>query len=217
MRSTATDTAASPGSAYADRVFRSPMGVTGGVLLLAFGIALAGDAVLHGTGRAPWVALSGLLLAAPLVIAFTVYPAVHANEERLRVRNPFRTIVIPWALVEEVRAKYSTEVVASGVTYQLWAVAVSMRGRKRADRRSTRTMEPDGPPGLFGRTRVRQITPQEQPVLATADQAVTDLREMAERHGTATGTTAAITTRWAWPLYAPALAGLIALVLVNVL
>ncbi|MDI5967361.1 PH domain-containing protein [Streptomyces sp. SL13] len=202
-------------SAYADRAFRSPMGVFGGVLLLIFGVWLVTDAALHGPGRTPWVALSGMLLAAPLVIAFTVRPVVYVSDKRMLVRNPFRTVTIPLARVESVEAKYSTEVFAGGKKYQLWAVPVSMRARKRADRRSTRTMVPDGPPGLFGRTRVRHVTPAAEPVLASSDQAVIALRDLVELHSAAPQAQGEITQRWAWPVYVPAALGLIALIVVN--
>ncbi|MGO4424824.1 PH domain-containing protein, partial [Streptomyces sp. MCAF7] len=85
---------------YADRVYRSPGGIAGGVLLLAIGAWLGIDAMIRGEGRAPWLALAGLLFAVPLVIAFTVRPAVFAGQDRLRVRNPFRTITLPWGSVE---------------------------------------------------------------------------------------------------------------------
>ena len=202
--------------AYADRVFRSPTGVFGGVLLLIFGVWMVADAVLHGPGRTPWVALSALLLAAPPVSAFTLRPVVYVSERRMLVRNPFRTITIPWARVESVDAKYSTEVVAGGVRYQLWAIPVSMRARKRAERRGGRAMELDGPPGLLGRTRVSRVTPVAEPQLASSDQAVLDLRELAERNAGNPDAQGPVTKTWAWPLFAPALLGLIALIVVNV-
>lgn len=192
------------------------MGVFGGVLLLAFGVWMVTDAVVHGPGRAPWVALSGLLLAAPLVVAFTLRPAVYVSEKRILVRNPFRTVTIPWARVESVEARFSTEVVADGAKYQLWAIPVSMRARKRADRRGTRTMEMDGPPGLFGRTRTRTVTPPAEPQMATSDQAVLDLRDLAERHADDPEAQGPITKAWAWPVYLPSVLGLIGLIVVNV-
>ena len=93
----------------------------------AIGAWLGIDAMIRGEGRAPWLALAGLLFAVPLVIAFTVRPAVFAGQDRLRVRNPFRTITLPWASVEAVRAGYSSEVLAGGAKYQMWAIPVSLR------------------------------------------------------------------------------------------
>ncbi|MFE3230348.1 PH domain-containing protein, partial [Nocardia sp. NPDC059228] len=87
----------SPEPAYAERVFRSPAGIAGGVLLLALAAWMGIDALVRGHGSTPWFALAGLLLAVPLVVAFTMRPAVFADDDRLRIRNPFRTILLPWA------------------------------------------------------------------------------------------------------------------------
>ncbi|MET9949536.1 PH domain-containing protein, partial [Streptomyces sp. NPDC006341] len=120
---------------YDDRVYRSSMAVVTGVLLLALIVWLCGDAVVRGSGSTPWIALAVALFALPLTVAFTVRPAVFANDDRMRVRNPFRVIELPWAAVDAVRAGYSAEVLAEGSKYQLWAVPVSLRERKKASRK----------------------------------------------------------------------------------
>ncbi len=213
---------------FDDRAFRSPMGIAGGVLLLGFGVWLVTDAVAYGAGRAPLFALAWLLLAAPLVTAFTLRPAVFAGEARMRVRNPFRTVTIPWARVESLRSMYSTEVVADGVTYQLWSVPVSMRARKRADRQTVRAASPARGGGLFGRRdysdplvpapagRGRDAA-DDHPALAPSDQTVLDLRELAERNAGNPGCDAAVTTRWAFEVMVPAVLGAIALLLLALL
>lgn len=71
-------------------------GAGGGALLLLVVLWLGFDALFKGHGRTPWLALAGLILVVPLIVAFTLRPAVFANEERLRVRNPFRVISLPW-------------------------------------------------------------------------------------------------------------------------
>ncbi len=205
---------------FADRAFRSPMGIVGGVLLLVFGVWLVGDAVAHGSGRAPLFALAWLLLLAPMVIAFTLRPVVFAGSERMRVRNPFRTITIPWARVRGVEAKFSTEVVTDGAKYQLWSVPVSMRARKRADRQMARATMPAGGGGLFGRrgapdpfATARPARPaSDQPVLAPSDQAVRDLRDLAERNAPNPGADAPVAIRWAYEILAPAALGAVALI-----
>ncbi|MCP9957573.1 PH domain-containing protein [Streptomyces sudanensis] len=174
--------------AYADRSYRSPMAMAGGVLMLGIGLWMGGDALLRGDGRTPWTAAAGLLLGVPLVIAFTFRPAVFAGDDRMRVRNPFRTIVLPWAAVATVRATYSTEVVTqSGDTYQLWAVPVSMRQRKRAARGG------DGTP-------------------AGTENTVRELRELAERKAARPTAQGEPEVRWAYEVIVPALLGLAALV-----
>ncbi|WP_079104853.1 PH domain-containing protein, partial [Streptomyces prasinopilosus] len=123
----------------ADRVYRSNPGIAGGVLLLAVTGWMCVDAMISGEGRAPWLALAALLLLVPPVVAYTLLPAVHAGEDRLRVRNPFRTVELPWGRVASLRSGYSNEVVTdAGTTYQLWALPVSLRARKRAARQEMR-------------------------------------------------------------------------------
>ncbi|KIF05764.1 membrane protein, partial [Streptomyces sp. RSD-27] len=124
--------------AYADRVYRSPMAVVTGVLILAMIVWLCGDAVLRGVGSGRWIGLAAALCAVPLTVAFTIRPAVFANEDRMRVRNPFRVITLPWGAVDAVRAGYSAEVLADGAKYQLWSVPVSLRERKKANRTAGR-------------------------------------------------------------------------------
>ncbi|MET9803925.1 PH domain-containing protein [Streptomyces sp. NPDC006368] len=187
---------------YADRSFRSPAGIVGGLLLLGFAAWIGGDALVTGDGRAPWVALAGLLLVVPLIVAFTFRPVVYANEDRMRVRNPFRTIDLPWAAVAAVRAGYSSEVVTQdGTKYQLWSVPVSLRERKRAARRQARGGEPADPATTGA---------------AGADRTIAELRDLAEQCASRPTAQGAPRVRWAYELIAPALAGLIALVVLIV-
>ncbi|NED79092.1 PH domain-containing protein, partial [Streptomyces sp. SID11233] len=96
-----------PSPAAPDRIYRSPAGIAAGVFLLILGGWLGADAIVLGEDRTPWIAIAALLCVIPLVIAFTLRPAVYANTERLRVRNPFRTIVLPWKAVAALRSGYS--------------------------------------------------------------------------------------------------------------
>ncbi|PWI43814.1 PH domain-containing protein [Streptomyces sp. ICBB 8177] len=207
--------AGADGSPYADRAFRSPMGVVGGVLLLALGLWLVIDAMLHGTGRTPWLALAVLVLGAPLVYAFTLRPVVYAGEARMLVRNPFRTITIPWAAVEAVRSGYTSEVLAGGRTFQLWSVPVSMRARKRASRQAMRAAAggdtaaaPSRGP-VFGRGGTAAA---DGPPRAQSDQVVDQLNELAERNAPKEGAKGEVAVRWAYEVIAPAVVGAIATV-----
>jgi hypothetical protein len=192
-------------TAYAERAYRSSSGIASGVLLLALGLWLGGDAVISGSGRAPWLSLAGLLLAVPLVVAFTLRPAVFAGDDRIRVRNPFRTITAPWSTVEAVRAGYSTELLAGGRKYQLWAIPVSLRARKRAARQSSRAAAAgDTALGVGG--GAAGPAPRSWP-----DQAVQDLRELTEKNASREGAQGEVVTRWAWEIIAPAAAGAVAL------
>lgn len=189
--------------AYDDRVYRSPMATVTGVVLLALLAWLCGDAVVRGSGNVPWIALAIALCLAPVIVAFTVRPAVFANDDRLRVRNPFRIIELPWAAVDTVRARFSAEVLAEGATYQLWSIPVSLRERKKANRRQT---------GRLGLGIGQGKTPDEESRRASADQIVDDLRELQERGASRAGAQGSVKVSWSYEIIAPAVVGALILI-----
>ncbi|WP_430478406.1 PH domain-containing protein [Streptomyces sp. P11-1] len=198
---------------YADRTHRSTSALVCGVLLLALVGVMAGDALIRGEGQAPWLALAALLTAVPLIVAFTLRPVVAVNNERIRIRNPFRTIQLPWTEVADVRAGYSSELIAAGGTkYQLWAIPVSLRDRKRASRAAARTPHKDAygrfSPSAGAGTDAHRHT---APPVAAADQTIMELRDLAERAGDPKGDAGATTgsVRWAYEVIAPAVAGVV--------
>ncbi|SDO42684.1 PH domain-containing protein [Actinacidiphila guanduensis] len=207
--------AGGPGGGYADRAYRSAAGISGGVLLLALAGWLGGDAVARGTGSTPWLALAGLLLAVPLIIAFTIRPAVFANDEQIRVRNPFRTITLPWSGVDAVRASYSTELMAGDRKFQLWAIPVSLRARKRAARQTARAQagssrrDPFAPPA----PRRRPGSDPDGTIRAYSDQALAELRELCDKHEVDPESRPAPAIRWAYEVIAPAAAGAVVLII----
>ncbi|TXS56601.1 PH domain-containing protein [Streptomyces sp. t39] len=193
---------------YADRVFRSPAAMAGGGLLLAIIAWIVVDAAVRGEGRTPWLALAGALFAVPLIVAFTFRPAVYANDERLRIRNPFRTVTVPWGAVADVRASYSSELVTqTGTKYQLWAIPVSLRQRKRAARRQVQRATDDP----HGRTSVTADVADEAARMAPADRTIAELRATAERLGASPEAQGEPSTRWALELLAPLAAGAVLL------
>jgi hypothetical protein len=200
---------------YDDRVYRSPMSVATGVLLLGLTAWLCGDAVVRGSGNTPWVALAIALCAVPLIVAFTIRPAVFANDDRLRVRNPFRVIELPWAAVDAVRAGYSAEVLAEGSKFQLWAVPVSLRERKRASRQQLSRRG-----GLTGRglsAPDENTAAPAAPQRARADQVVDELRELAERGASRAGAQGSVRVHWSYEIIAPAVAGAVLLIVLIAL
>ncbi|MBJ3808747.1 PH domain-containing protein [Streptomyces flavofungini] len=195
---------------YKDRGYRSHGAIAGGVLLLAIGAWLGIDALIRGEGRTPWVALAGLFFAVPLVIAYTLRPAVYANEDRLRIRNPFRTITLPWGAISGLRSGYSNEVFTQdGTKFQLWAIPVSLRGRKKAARRHAQQVAADDPAA----SRVRPGAPgATHPHTRDAgDQSMDDLREIAERRENAEAAQGEPVVRWAYEILAPSVAGAVLL------
>ncbi|MET9447919.1 PH domain-containing protein [Streptomyces cinerochromogenes] len=219
-----------PAPAAKDRTYRSPLGLAGGALLLLVVLWLGFDALVKGNGRTPWLALAGLILIVPVVIAFTLRPAVFANEDRLRVRNPLRVITLPWGEVASLRSGYSNEVVAkSGAKYQLWAVPVSLRARKKAARRQQRAAADEARgvtpgsrggglgPGVLGLGGFSLRGPDTGPTRAETDQIVDELRELLERREEAESAQGEASVRWAYEVIAPAVAGAVLLLILVAL
>ncbi|MFD8225508.1 PH domain-containing protein [Streptomyces massasporeus] len=211
-----------------DRVHRSAPAIAGGVLLLAITGWLGIDAIVSGEGRTPWLALAVLLLVVPLVIAFTLRPAVYVGEDRLRIRNPFRIVVVPWGQVASLRSSYSNEVLTeSGAKYQLWAVPVSLRARKKAARREMRATaqarremgRDEGRGGALGMRAVEGGLGREPisqgPARAETDRIMDELRGLHEARHEAESARGEVTVRWAYEVLAPAVAGAV-LVLILV-
>ncbi|MEU9345956.1 PH domain-containing protein [Streptomyces sp. NPDC048278] len=213
-----------------DRIYRSPQALIGGVLLLVIVGWLGIDALLRGHGHTPWLALAALILVVPLIVAFTLRPAVFAGEDRLRVRNPFRVITLPWGEIAALRSGYSNEVVVkSGAKYQLWAIPVSLRGRKKAARQRAKA-EADVRRGGTGAGTARRglggfggfggfgssgglggSEHTNEPTRADTDKVMDDLRELLESRGPAESAQGEITVRWAYEVAAPAVAGAVLL------
>jgi hypothetical protein len=197
-----------------DRIYRSPAGMAGGVLLLAIVLWLGTDALVQGEDRTPWLALASMIFAVPPIGAFTLRPAVFASEERLRIRNPFRVIVLPWGQIAALRSGYSNEVVVeSGTKFQLWAIPVSLRGRKKAARRTAKAERGGGRAGGLGLGFAGGggAVPDDGPVRAETDKVMDDLRDLWETHGQAESAQGEVTVRWAYEILVPALAGAVLL------
>lgn len=204
-----------PASAAGSLVYRSPLALVAGVLLLALIGWLGIDALIAGHGRTPWFALAALILLVPLVTAFTLRPAVFSGEDRLRVRNPFRSVSLPWGEIASVRSGYTNEVVTnSGAKYQLWAIPVSMRDRKKAARRQSGAARPgrSGGFGMFGGAGAGAAD-HDGPARAESDRIVADLRSTLDRRGTAETAQGEVGARWAYEVIAPVIAGAVLLLI----
>ncbi|MFI6338495.1 PH domain-containing protein [Streptomyces sp. NPDC050535] len=204
-----------------DRIYRSPAGMAGGVLLLGLVAWLGIDAIVSGEGRTPWLALAAMLLVVPLFVAFTLRPAVYANADRLHVRNPLRVITLPWGQVSALRSSYSNEIVdKDGRKFQLWAVPVSLRGRKKAAQRQARDAADasgkrrggGGRTGFGGFGSLGGVASEASgPARAEADRVMDELRELFEARREAESAQGEVTVRWAYELLAPAVAGAVLL------
>ncbi|MCX4748629.1 PH domain-containing protein [Kitasatospora sp. NBC_01287] len=199
------------GPKYADHVFRSTPGIVSGVLLLAVAGWLIVDAMLNSSGKTPWIALACAPVFAFPVIAYTLRPSVSAGLDRLVVRNPLRTVVVPWAEVEELRAGYSVEVLADGKSYQMWAVPVSLRQRNKANRMAARGAVTEDPraPRLNPFTRPTRNTVPGAPDSnrAWSDQVVDVLREQGRTNAVRPTAKGEITVSWCWWVIVPTLVG----------
>ncbi|WP_407550227.1 PH domain-containing protein [Streptomyces sp. Pv4-95] len=201
---TSPERSSPPQQQFAERSYRSPAALVGGVLLLLLGLWLGGDALLRGDARTKLTAAFTLLLGVPLVTAFTLRPQVRANEDRLTVRNPFRTITLPWSAVEYLRATFSAEVFTGAGKYQLWAVPVSLRQRKKVSKQAARGA--GAPRSRFG------LGADDGPVpRAMADQTLDELREIKERAAHRESATGEPVVRWAYEIIAPCMAGAVGL------
>lgn len=215
-----------------DRIYRSPAGLIGGVLLLAIACWLGIDALVSGHGRTPWLALAGLILVVPAIAAFTLRPAVYAGPDRLRVRNPFRVVVLPWGEIASLRSGFSNEVVTkAGAKFQLWSVPVSLRARKKAARREAKAAaeaagaQRGGRSGALGfggglggfgggmgaGSGMRGGAVPGGSTRAESDQIMTDLRELLETREQAESAQGEVTVRWAYEVIAPVVAGAVLL------
>ncbi|WP_436786564.1 PH domain-containing protein [Yinghuangia sp. YIM S10712] len=169
--------------------YRSRPAVFTGVVLVAVGVWLMIDSAVRDGGKTTMTVVGAVLAVGAVAVALTLRAAAFAGPDRLRIRNPFRTIDIPWSEVREVRAEYSLEVRTSGDRkFHVWAIPVSLRERKRAMRVNARSQAEDPYGGQHPTV----------PQAALADHAVADFRGMAEQfRKTSTGDVKAV---WYWPV-----------------
>lgn len=206
---------------YHDKVYRSGPGLVGGCFLLVLLLWLTIDAMVTGSGSAPALAASVLVLGAPLIAAFSLWPQVRAGQDRLIVRNPFRTIKLRWDAVESLVSTLSVELRAGRRKFVIWALPVSLRQRKRASKRAMidagdrGTVSNTPRPGLFGAPR----SLPEPAAEAMADRAVTELNERVAQYREELPADAGepeLSVAWNWWLIAPMLAGAVATIVALV-
>ncbi|MEH0545515.1 PH domain-containing protein [Streptomyces sp. NPDC054884] len=203
-----------------DRIFRSPAGIATGAVSLAVVLGLGVIAVVSTGGATLWKSLAGMLLVVPLLFALTLRPAVFADDDRLRVRNPFRTVTLPWEAVSGLRAGHSNEVFDQlGTKYQLWAIPVSVRGVRQAGYEQMRMVEsslvPGGQPlnrrGLFDAGRPDRPTAETKRLRPSSGSAIDSLRALQEAGAATQEGQGRPEVRWAYEIIVPASVGLVLL------
>ena len=114
-------------------VYRGPGAVVGGAIVLLFCVGGAVDLIVEA-GASDLPGAAALLLVAALGFAYGVYPAAFAGDESLVVRNPLRTITLPWGAVTRLSAQLSFIAHTAHRRFTVWAVPVSLRDRRKAER-----------------------------------------------------------------------------------
>lgn len=114
-------------------VYRGPAALIGGALVVVF-CAFGAIDLLVESGTQDLVAAAILTLVAVLAALYGVYPAAFAWNDRLVVRNPFRTIELPWDAVTDLSARLSFMAHTESRRFTVWAIPVSLRERRRVER-----------------------------------------------------------------------------------
>jgi len=128
-----------PGPAEKPTVYRGPGAVFGGAIVFLFCLGGAIDLIAEqGTVDLPGA--SAMLLVASLAFAYGVYPAAFSGPDALVVRNPLRTITVSWGIVTKLTAQLSFIAFTPVQRYTVWAVPVSIRDRRKAERGRLRDM-----------------------------------------------------------------------------
>src|SRR6478752_6864169 len=97
-------------------VYRGVGAIVGGGLAVLFCLYGAIDLLVEA-GSADLLGAAVLLLVVVLAFFFGVYPAAFSDQDGLLVRNPFRTIRLPWSVVTELSAHLSFVVQTEGGRY----------------------------------------------------------------------------------------------------
>jgi hypothetical protein len=166
--------------------YRGAGAMVGGAVVILFCIGGAVD-LLAEVGKADMPGASIMLLVAALAFAYGVYPAAFSGTDSLVVRNPLRTITMSWGIVTKLTAQLSFIAYTTTERYTVWAVPVSLRDRRRAERARLRDVARQTRGTTKGRQRLSGLggyhdvrvtsSPTPDPIerLSFADQAITEM------------------------------------------
>jgi hypothetical protein len=167
-------------------VYRGAAALIGCALATLFcGIGAADLIIESGTRDLTGAAI--LLLVAVVSGIYGVYPAAFSWSDRLVVRNPFRTIELPWSAVTELSARLSFIAHTERGRFTIWAIPVSLRERRKADRHRVRDLNQAQRAArrglsadLFQPSQGKRTDPIEH--LSFADQAITEMNAKREAY-----------------------------------
>ena len=169
------------GPAEKPTVYRGPGAVFGGAIVFLFCLG-GGIDLLAEEGTVDLVGVSVMFLVASLAFAYGIYPAAYSGPDALVLRNPLRTIHLSWGIVTRLTAQLSFIVFTTGTRYTVWAVPVSIRDRRKAERTRVREMarqsrgDRQGSAGAFSFGTSRSSTRTSGvDQLSYADQAVAEM------------------------------------------
>lgn len=166
--------------------YRGAGALVGGAVVILFCVGGAVD-LLAEVGKADMPGAAIMLVVAALAFAYGVYPAAFSGTEALVVRNPLRTITMPWGIVTKLTAQLSFVAFTTTTRYTVWAVPVSLRDRRRAERARLREVARQTRGDRGGRQRLSGLggyhdarissSPTPDPIekLSYADQAMTEM------------------------------------------
>ncbi|HET9170425.1 MAG TPA: hypothetical protein VFN97_13360 [Actinospica sp.] len=179
-------TPASPADAEKPTAYRGVGAMVGGAVVMLFCIG-GGVDLLAEEGKADMPGASIMLLVAALAFAYGVYPAAFSGTDALVVRNPLRTITLSWGAVTKLTAQLSFIAFTTSQRYTVWAIPVSLRDRRRAERARLRELTRQARADKGGRQRLSGLggyddtryassrTPDPIERLSFADQAITEM------------------------------------------
>jgi hypothetical protein len=167
--------------------YRGAAALIGGALVVLFCGIGAIDLIVE-SGTRDLNGASILLLVAVLAGLYGVYPAAFAWSDRLVVRNPFRTIELPWTAVTDLSARLSFIAHSEAKRFTVWAIPVSLRERRRVDRhrvrdlnQAQRAVKRGMSPDLFQPSRGhRPYDPVDR--MSFADQAIAEMNAKREAY-----------------------------------
>ena len=168
-------------------VYRGAAALIGGALVALFCLFGSIDLMVE-SGTRDLTGSAILMLVAVLAAVYGVYPAVFSWSDRLVVRNPFRTIDLPWEAVADLTARLSFIAHTETKRFTVWAIPVSLRDRRRSERHKVRDMSQAQraarrglSPDMFGPGRGHGPA---DPIagLSFADQAISEMNAKREAH-----------------------------------